>query len=170
MPVSDQGASRDRYTLIPRTLIFLTRTGKVLLLRGSATKRLWANRYNGVGGHIERGEDVNSAARRELIEETGLNPPLLWLCGTITIDTGPEIGIVVFVLRGECPEGDPNPSPEGSLEWVPFDRILDFPLVEDLYTILPYLLAMQPGDVPLSYHYSYDEQGKLLIRQAHPLT
>ena len=38
---------------------------EVLLLRGAADKRLWANRYNGLGGHVEAGEDVLSAAKRE---------------------------------------------------------------------------------------------------------
>ena len=66
MPSSDQGVTHDRYTLIPRTLIFLTRGERVLLLKGAPHKRLWANRYNGVGGHIERGEDVLTSARREL--------------------------------------------------------------------------------------------------------
>ncbi|MDP3183744.1 MAG: NUDIX domain-containing protein, partial [Anaerolineales bacterium] len=66
MPASEQGVSRDRYMLIPRTLIFLRRGDSVLLIKGAPHKRLWANKYNGVGGHLERGEDVLSAARREL--------------------------------------------------------------------------------------------------------
>ena len=51
--------------LIPRTLIFLTCRDLVLLLKGAPHKRLWANRYNGIGGHIERGEDVLTAAQRD---------------------------------------------------------------------------------------------------------
>ncbi len=163
MPVSDQGVSSDRYTLIPRTLIFLTRGGSVLLLKGGPEKRLWANLYNGVGGHIERGEDVLTAARRELAEETGLQVKALWLCGTVTIDTGENTGIALYILRGEHPDGEPTPSPEGALEWIPISEILNFPLVEDLYTLLPRILALEPGDPPLSAHYAYNEQDQLII-------
>ena len=72
MPSADQMVLSDRYTIIPRTLIFLICGKNVLLLKGALNKRLWAGLYNGVGGHIERGEDILTAAQRELQEETGL--------------------------------------------------------------------------------------------------
>jgi 8-oxo-dGTP diphosphatase len=164
MPASDQGVTHDRYSIIPRTLIFLTRGQKVLLLKGSPHKRLWANLYNGVGGHIERGEDLLSAARREIIEETGLNAAQLWLCGTVFVDARQPTGIGIFVLRGDCPTGEAVASSEGGLEWVPFSQIDRLPLVEDLYILLPRVLAWKPGEPPFSAQYSYDEHDRMVIR------
>ncbi|MFQ5615838.1 MAG: NUDIX domain-containing protein [Anaerolineales bacterium] len=163
MPASEQGVTHDRYTLIPRTLIFLTREDRVLLIKGAPHKRLWANRYNGIGGHIERGEDVLSAAQRELREETGLSSPDLRLCGTVTIDTGQHIGVGLFVLTGTCLEGVPVQSPEGVSEWVPVSGLGSLLLVEDLHTLLPRVLAVQPNDPPFAAHYRYDDEDRLVI-------
>jgi 8-oxo-dGTP diphosphatase len=164
MPKSEQGITTDRYSIIPRTLIFLTRGAEILLLRGAPHKRLWANRYNGIGGHIERGEDALTAARRELAEEAGLEGVRMRLIGTVLIDAGEGRGIGLFVFRGEYAGGDLRESAEGSLEWIAADHLGEVALVEDLRVLLPRILAMTQADAPFSALYFYDEQDQLRIR------
>lgn len=167
--------------LIPRVLIFVTRGTRVLLLRGSPTKRLWANRYNGLGGHVEPGEDILSAAKRELLEEAGLTlePPALragsqengekgessglWLCGTILVDTRENPGIGLFVFTGECTTGEPRDSAEGTLHWVEFDEVQNLPGVEDLPVLLGHLQGMKRGDPPFSGRSFYTDEGKQVV-------
>ena len=168
MPKHDQGVEvslqRNRYTVIPRTLIFLTRGDKVLLLHGAPTKRIWANKYNGIGGHVERDEDIFSAAQREIREETGLEVENLRLAGLINIDGDQPTGIMLFVFTATARSGDPIPSEEGSLEWIHRDQLAQIDLVEDLTTILPRALDLPPHTSPFFAHYHYDEQEQLIIR------
>ncbi|MCB0135429.1 MAG: NUDIX domain-containing protein [Caldilineaceae bacterium] len=140
-----------RHLVVPRVLIFLTRTTgagmqEVLLLKGAPGKRLWANKYNGLGGHVEATEDVYTAARREVKEEAGLDVAALMLRGVVTIDTGFDEhgrrpGVLMFVFTGEAPAQAVSPTREGTPEWVPVAALAEYPLVDDLYALLPRALS-----------------------------
>lgn len=157
-----QSIDPDRYTVVPRTLTFLTRPGHVLLIRLPDDHRDWPGYYNGVGGHIEPGEDATSAARREIVEETGLVPRNLRLCGTVWIDTGTRPGIALLVFTGEA-EGAPTPTGPEMPTWARLPELEHLRLVQDLPVLLPRTLDRNPGDPPFSALYRYDASGRLRI-------
>ena len=165
MSSADQGVrhSLHRYQVVPRTLCFITHGDEVLLLRGSPAKRIWPNKYNGVGGHVEANEDVYTAALREMREETGIEVVNARLCGLVNVDVGQETGIILFVFTAQARGREARPSPEGALEWVRRDRATSLDLVEDLPELLPKVLAMQPDDPPFFARYHYDGHDRLVI-------
>ncbi|HEY72124.1 MAG TPA: 8-oxo-dGTP diphosphatase [Thermoflexia bacterium] len=165
MGKTNQKIIPHRYQVVPRTLCFITHSDDVLLLRGDPDKRIWPNLYNGVGGHVEPGEDVYAAALREIREETGLEVRDLRLRGVINIpvDEQSNTGILIFVFTATSATRDVRPSDEGAPEWVRLDHLPQLDLVEDLPTLLPRVLAMGAGDPPFFAHYRYDEQGRLTI-------
>lgn len=167
----DQGVaqSRGRYHAVPRTLCFITCGDEVLLLKGAPTKRIWPNRYNGVGGHIERDEDVLSAARREMKEETGLDVADVRLRAVININTDdPQAGILLFVFTARAPTRAVRPSAEGTLEWVPLSKLGEYELVEDLPELLPRVLGLAEDAPPLCGCYTYNDADRLVITWADP--
>jgi 8-oxo-dGTP diphosphatase len=165
MGKSDQGVqkSANRYKAVPRTLSFIMHGDQVLLLHGAPTKRIWPNKYNGVGGHVEADEDIYTSAVREMREETGLEVADARLRGIVNVDVGQETGIIVFVFTARALRQDVRSSPEGTLEWVKQDQIKTLDLVEDLPDLLPKVLAMRPDDPPFFAHYHYDERDRLVI-------
>ena len=65
------------------TLCFVCHGDELLLLRHPVGGRRFPGQWNGVGGHVEPGEDVCSAAHRELREEAGLELSLVPLFETV---------------------------------------------------------------------------------------
>ena len=164
MGAAGQGAGGGRWEVSPRTLIFVMNGTDVLLMKRGPHKRIFPSKYNGLGGHVERNEDVYSAAAREVEEESGLTVSDLRLRGVHHIDAGAESGIMVFVFTAVSGARDVIDCDEGALEWVNVAKIAELDLVEDLPEILPRVMAMPDDAPPYFVHVSYDASDTIRIR------
>jgi 8-oxo-dGTP diphosphatase len=153
----------QRALFIARTLVFIQHNDKLLLLKGAPHKRLWANLYNGIGGHIEQGESIREAALREIREEVGLTDiRSLNLRAVISIDTNVNSGILIFVFTAQTDTPDIAGSLEGDPEWVDWTSMPSERMVADLPELLPRILSRTSGAPPLLAHYRYDAAGTLI--------
>jgi 8-oxo-dGTP diphosphatase len=143
----------DRHTVYPRTLTFLLHGDDILLIHRANDARLFPGMFNGVGGHVERGEDVLSAARREVREETGLDVPDLVLRCLLHVNEGSDRpGVLVFVFVGYTPQREVIESDEGSLHWIPLARVGELTLLPDLPLLLDRVLTLPEGASPIFAH------------------
>jgi len=125
-----------RYTPVLATLGYVLSTDarQVLLIhRNRRPEDLHRGKYNGLGGKLDRDEDVVTGMRREIREEAGLECERLLLRGTISWPGfGPDgedwFG---FLFRIDAWSGTPlAQNQEGTLEWVAVERVLELPLWE----------------------------------------
>ena len=138
------------YTPILATLAYiLSPDGRQVLLvhRNRRSDDAHFGKYNGLGGKLDRGEDVVAGMRREVREEAGLECETLALRGTISWPGFGKQGEdwFGFIFLIEAWDGEPlEENAEGTLEWVEVERILDLPLWEGDRHFLP--LVFGPSD------------------------
>lgn len=138
----------ERYQVIPRTLIFIFNDEKILLLKGSPDKKNFPNLYNGLGGHVERGETILECAHRELKEECGLTLVNLTLCGILTDITNEQVGIQIHLFKGLIDQLPDNlhSSYEGTINWFRKAEVVNLELVPDVPFYLETVWNWKPGD------------------------
>lgn len=104
-------------------------------------------KYNGLGGKLEPDEDVVGGMRREIREEAGIECLDLQLRGTISWpgfgSQGEDWFGFVFLIDRHA-GSPPARNAEGSLEWVPRERILELPLWEGDRRFLPLVFDADP--------------------------
>lgn len=169
MGATQQGADATggRWITIPRTLCFVLNGGDVLLMKRAPHKRVFPNQYNGLGGHIERDEDPYTGARREILEESGLHVHDLRLRSVHNIDAGQASGIMLFVFTAISASRDLiDESGEGTLHWIPVDKLDELDMVEDVPMILERVLNMADDAPPWFVHVSYNDQDEIQMRFA----
>lgn len=122
--------------------------GKELLLlhRNKKPNDVHEGKWISVGGKLEKGESPEDCAIREIFEETGLVVKEMSLRGIVTFPeftVGQDWYTYVFkvtdfegVLIEDCPEG--------TLEWVPYDKVLDKPTWEGDYEMVKWILEDAP--------------------------
>ncbi|ANB17403.1 NUDIX hydrolase [Dokdonella koreensis] len=138
------------YTPIVATLGYVLSPdrSKVLLVhRNARPDDQHLGKYNGLGGKMEPAEDVVTCMRREIREEAGIECTELRLRGTISWPGFGKRGEdwLGFVFLIDRYEGTPlTANPEGTLEWIAVDRILDLPLWDGDRHFLPLVFDADP--------------------------
>lgn len=165
---ADQKTTAGRWQVIPRTLCFVTYGDYILLMKRGTHKRIFPGHYNGLGGHIERGEDPRTSAIREIKEESGLDVANIRYCGTSHVDAGTETGIMLFIFTAEATTQQVTANDEGTLEWLHIPSLLEElnsgtqrPFVEDLPMLLQ--LIFDGGKLPFFAHVHYDEDDQIVF-------
>ena len=134
----------ERHVARLATVAFVTCGDDVLLLRHPPRADRFAGLWNGIGGHVEAGEDVRAAARRELREETGLEVPGLRLRAVVHESGMLGHAYVVFFFSGRSAVRELRRAPGHELVWQPLADLAELALVPDLPELLPRVLA--PGE------------------------
>jgi 8-oxo-dGTP diphosphatase len=138
------------YTPIVATLgyVFSPDRKRVLMVhRNARPDDHQLGKYNGLGGKIERDEDVVACMRREIREEAGIECESMQLRGTISWPgfgrNGEDWLGFVFIIDGWS--GTPLESnAEGALEWVEVERIPELPLWDGDRQFLPLVFDADP--------------------------
>lgn len=104
------------------TLCLLHTDTHVLL--GMKKRGFGAGRWNGFGGKVEKGETIEEAARREFLEEAGLEIPILEKAGLMDFEFqgNPEV-LEVHIFRAREHVGEPKESEEMLPKWFHQDEI-----------------------------------------------
>lgn len=155
---------KKEFSVIPRNLILVYNKDKILLQKGHKNKRDWANMYNGLGGHIEKGEDIFDSAARELHEEGGIAFPVnqFLLKGIFSVKTYFNDYCLMFIFSLHTDRKDFTANEEGSLKWIKIRNLDKMKNVaEDIKFLVPVIQKLNTYEM-LSGTSEYNTNRKLI--------
>ncbi len=109
-------------------------------------------KWNGLGGKFEPGESPEECAIREIEEECGLKVKSVTMKGFITFPLfDGKDDWYVFLFTADEFEGKLIDSPEGSLAWIPNDKLTELNLWDGDKLFIPWLFE----DIFFSAKFNY---------------
>lgn len=99
---------------------------KLLIIKENKPNAL--NKWTFPGGHIEYGEDILFAAKREVQEETGLDIELVGTTGVYNFMSSTNDQVILFHFIGEVIDGHINLEEEGITDsmWINVNELAKF--------------------------------------------
>ena len=130
---------------IEASLVYLFRDDHVLMLhRVKKVGDIHKNKWNGLGGKLEGSESPAECATREVREESGYDLHSLTFSGHLFFPSFDKEGNnwSVFVFTSDDFTGiQLENTPEGNLEWIAKDKLLELNLWEGDRYFLPKVLS-----------------------------
>jgi 8-oxo-dGTP diphosphatase len=128
------------------TVVVLGHQQAYLLLQRAPAKRLWPNRWTGVGGRVEYDEfrDLEKAALRELVEETGITSQDVtqFSLRRVLLHARPQSPLTLLLYyTGTLQERILPMCTEGTLAWVRADELAQLAVIGSTRPVLPLLIA-----------------------------
>lgn len=126
--------------MILATLCYIKYNGCTLMVhRNKKTNDIHAGKWNGLGGKFEAGESPEECVIREVLEESGLTIQKPKLCGLLMFPKFKGNDWYVFVFTASEFTGELIDSPEGKLEWISDETLLDLKLWESDHIFFPWI-------------------------------
>ncbi len=127
--------------LILATLCYVQRDGHTLMVyRNKKANDIHQGKWNGLGGKFEAGETPEECVIREIQEESGLSIKNPKLCGLLMFPGFKGNDWYVFVFTATEFSGELiDDSPEGKLEWIPDEKVLELNLWESDHIFMPWI-------------------------------
>lgn len=147
------------------TVVFPCRSGETLLRRHSLGSDRFAGLWNGLGGHVEPGENICTAAAREVREEAGLDLISLRL-RVVLNETGLRSrNYVIFFFSAQAESKLLRPEPGIEIAWHDVNSLHDLPLVSDLPPLLDVIFGEGDPVFATQYYDGKDRSLSLDIRK-----
>jgi 8-oxo-dGTP diphosphatase len=107
--------------------------------RNKKANDIHQGKWNGLGGKFEAGETPEECVIREILEESGLSIHNPKLCGLLMFPSFKGNDWYVFVFTANEFTGELMDSPEGKLEWISDEKVLDLNLWESDDIFMPWI-------------------------------
>lgn len=146
--------------LLQTTLCYLEKDGCYLMLHRVKKKNdVNKDKWIGVGGKFEPGEDALACAMREVLEETGYTMDHPRYRAMVDFYCPPWQPERMHLYTCDAFSGTPHPCNEGDLVWVPRDQVQALPIWQGDKIFFDLL----DRDAPF-FHLELFYQGEALVR------